>query len=163
MLGPVARSRALAGAAALLTLVGASAVLGVGSSSASGGTSRAAAAAAPFVGPVAAAVPPRPLLRTDGPLLLPAGTARVAPVVRPLGPRPTAGAATVGPPALVGLGSAVPAIRTVQRRLNVHGAQLRVDGAWGPATTRAVERLQAQAGLPVDGRVGPRTAAVLRR
>jgi hypothetical protein len=162
MLGPVVRSRALAGAAALLTLVGASAVLGVGSSSASGGTSRAAAAA-PFVGPVAVAAPPRPLLRTDGPLLLPAGSARVAPVVRPMGPRVPERAGVVGPPAMVGPGSALPAIRTVQRRLNAHGARLRVDGAWGPATTGAVERLQAQAGLPVDGRVGPRTATLLRR
>lgn len=162
MLGPIARSRALAGAVAALTLLAASAVLG---GTASGGTSkRAQATTAAFVGPVAPAVPPRPLVRTDGPLL-PArvATARLAPVLRELGPRAHSAAAPVGPPAAIGPDSAVPAVRAVQRLLNRAGASLRVDGSWGPATTRAVLAVQAAAGLRMDGVAGPATLAALRR
>ncbi|MFB6985262.1 peptidoglycan-binding protein [Streptomyces sp. NPDC056178] len=38
-----------------------------------------------------------------------------------------------------------------------------VDGDYGPNTTRAVKRLQDQAGLSVDGVVGPHTWQVLRK
>ena len=161
MLGPIARSRALAGAVAALTLLAASAVLG---GTASGGTSkRVQAAALPFVGPVAPAVPPRPLVRTDGPLLpSAAGTPRLAPVLREVGPPALSGAVQVGPPVTVGPGSPVPAVRAVQRLLNRAGAGLRVDGSWGPATTRAVLSAQARAGLRLDGVAGPATLAALR-
>jgi peptidoglycan hydrolase-like protein with peptidoglycan-binding domain len=67
----------------------------------------------------------------------------------------------MGPPPVVGPDSTPYRVRIVQRLLNAAGAQLRVDGAWGPATTRAVEAVQRRAGLPVDGRVGPTTAAAL--
>lgn len=162
MPGPTARSRALAGAAAALTLLAASAVLG---GTASGGTSaRVQAAAVPFVGPVAPAVPPRPLVRTDGPLLpARATTARLAPVHREVGPPALSAAARVGPPVAVGPDSPVPAVRAVQRLLNRAGAGLRVDGSWGPATTRAVLAVQAAAGLRRDGVAGPATLAALRR
>ena len=161
MLGPLSRSRALAGAVAALTLLAASAVLG---GTASGGTSpRAQVTALPFVGPLAPTGPPRPLVRTDGPLL-PAGVAtpRLAPVLREVGPRALSAAAPVGPPVTVGPDSPVPAVRAVQRLLNRAGAQLRVDGAWGPATTRAVLAAQARAGLRLDGVAGPATLAALR-
>ena len=162
MLGPLARSRALAGAVAALTLLAASAVLG---GTAAGGTSkRVQVAALPFVGPVAPARAPRPLVRTDGPLL-PAGVAtpRLAPVQRRVGPPVRAAAVLVGPSVAIGPQSPVPAVRAVQRLLNRAGAGLRVDGAWGPATTRAVRSAQAREGLPQDGVVGPATLAVLRR
>lgn len=162
MLGPIARSRALAGAVAALTLLAASAVLG---GTASGGTSKRVqtTAAVPFVGPVAPAVPPRPLVRTDGPLLpVQVTTARLAPVLREVGPPALSAAAQVGPPVAVGPGSPVPAVRAVQRLLNRAGAGLRVDGSWGPATTQAVLAVQAAAGLRRDGVAGPATLAALR-
>ena len=161
MLGPIARSRALAGAVAALTLLAASAVLG---GSASGGASVHASARVPFVGPVAPAARPRPLVRTDGPLL-PAtvATSRLVPVLRPVGPRARPAAAPVGPPVAIGPQSPVPAVRQLQRLLNAAGAQLRVDGSWGPATTQAVLALQAARGLPMNGVAGPATLAALRR
>lgn len=156
MLGPAARSRVLLGV--LLTAAASSLLLAGGTSSA-----LTPVAAAPFYGPVAAAPPISPLVPIDGPLLGSAASRWLAP--------PPPAAAAVGPQVLagspveavgtVGPGSPAHLVRVVQRRLNARGAQLRVDGAWGPATTRAVQRLQAQAGLPVDGRLGPRTAAVL--
>jgi hypothetical protein len=157
VLGPVARSRVLLGV--LLTAAASSLLL-------AGGTSSAVSpvAATPFYGPVAATPPISPLVPIDGPLLGPAAArwlAPPAPAAAAVGPQVPAGqpveaAETVGP------GSPAHLVRVVQRQLNAKGAQLRVDGAWGPATTRAVQRLQAQAGLPVDGRLGPRTARVLQ-
>lgn len=161
MLGPAARSRLLGGAAALLTLAGASAVLGVGSSPP--GAPATTALQAPFVGPVALAPRPRPLVALDGPLLLPVGPDREVRGLPPMGPRVEVTPTPAGPPAPVGPDSGLAEIRAVQRLLNAAGARLRVDGAWGPATTRAVEQLQARHGLPVDGRIGPATAALLRR
>lgn len=60
-------------------------------------------------------------------------------------------------PAL-GPGSSGTTVAVVQSALGVTA-----DGAFGPATERAVEQLQRQAGLPVDGLVGPLTLAVLLR
>ena len=158
MLGPLARSRALVGAAALLTATGAL-VAGSGSSAAT--APHDVRAAQPFHGPVAQLPPPRPLVRTDGPLLPPQVRSRLTAVDRPTGPAATA-RPVAGPPGVVGPGSPPHQVRAVQRLLNARGADLRVDGAWGPATARAVQRVQAAAGLPASGRVGPRTAAVLR-
>ena len=156
MLGPVARFRASLGVAVLVTAVGGSLLMSAGTAS-----SATPAPTAPFYGPVAAPPPPRPLVRTDGPLLPLPVRPRLAPVHRPMGPA-AAARPEVGPPGLVGPGSPPSQVREVQRLLNARGADLRVDGAWGPATTRAVQRLQAAAGLPATGRVGPRTAAALR-
>jgi hypothetical protein len=158
VLGPLARSRARLGAAVLLTVSGAL-VAGSGSSAA---TAPPTATAQPFHGPLAPPPAPRPLVRTDGPLLPPQAPPRLAPVHRPMGPA-AASRPAVGPPGVVGPGSPPHQVRALQRLLNARGADLRVDGAWGPATSSAVQRVQAAAGLPASGRVGPRTAAALRR
>ena len=89
------------------------------------------------------------------------------------GPVPSATTRPAGPPVGVGPDSPLAQVRALQRLLNArlgagahrsgaHGPALRVDGDWGPATTRAVRRFQAQVGLPVDGRAGPATLAALR-
>lgn len=66
-------------------------------------------------------------------------------------------------PALVTLrsGARGEAVSTLQRALNRHGAGLRVDGAYGPATLQAVRGFQRSAGLAADGIAGPRTWAAL--
>ncbi|MEX2289208.1 MAG: peptidoglycan-binding domain-containing protein [Mycobacteriales bacterium] len=174
MLGWPGRSRALTGAAVVLTVVAAGTVVGAGSPAHSGPTHSGPTHSGPIhgggpaptafstrlVGPVAARPQPRPLVRSDVPRLAGGGLGRLAPVLRQMGPQP-GGAAFVGPPGLVGPGSPPAQVRAAQRLLNTHGAQLRVDGDWGPATTRAVRQLQRQRGLPADGQLAPATAARL--
>jgi hypothetical protein len=55
------------------------------------------------------------------------------------------------------------AVRQLQAALNDHGAQLTVDGDFGPATERAVEAFQRRHGLSPDGIVGRQTAERLDR
>lgn len=49
----------------------------------------------------------------------------------------------------------------VQRRLNAHGAEVTVDGAYGPRTTAETRAFQRDHGLVDDGRVGPKTWTAL--
>ena len=59
---------------------------------------------------------------------------------------------------LVAEGSAdVQAVRTVQGLLCARGHAVTVDGAFGPATRRALEDFQQMRGLAVDGAAGPVT------
>ena len=41
----------------------------------------------------------------------------------------------------------------LQEALDSTGANLRIDGVWGPATERALKHYQRQAGLPVTGKL----------
>ncbi len=75
------------------------------------------------------------------------------PALRPA-PDPT-------PPRTVRRGDGGAEVRRLQSRLVELGAELEVDGAFGPATERAVSAFQRQRGLSADGVVGPQTWGAL--
>ncbi|MFJ7793279.1 N-acetylmuramidase domain-containing protein [Pseudomonas sp. NPDC096950] len=52
-------------------------------------------------------------------------------------------------------------VRTLQQRLNMHGAGLDPDGDFGDATESAVRNYQRQVGLVIDGIAGSKTALAL--
>jgi chitosanase len=52
-------------------------------------------------------------------------------------------------------------VRNVQQALNRNGAQLEIDGVYGPTTVAALRRFQQGKNLAVDGIVGPSTRAAL--
>lgn len=71
------------------------------------------------------------------------------------------------PPAKITIGSSISDIMSLQDFLNrALGSKLDValvkDGKWGARTTAAVRLFQAQAGIAVDGKVGPITLEKLR-
>lgn len=53
------------------------------------------------------------------------------------------------------------AVRTLQQRLNLHGAGLNTDGDFGDATELAVRNYQRKVGLVIDGIAGSKTAQAL--
>ncbi|MCI0714155.1 MAG: peptidoglycan-binding protein [Chloroflexi bacterium] len=59
------------------------------------------------------------------------------------------------------MGSRSPEVQTLQQQLNNAGANLVVDGIFGPQTRQAVIQFQRAAGLAPDGVVGPQTWASL--
>lgn len=65
------------------------------------------------------------------------------------------------PPSALSLGDRGPEVRRLQQALNTQGADLLVDGIFGPATHGAVMAFQGQAGLAVDGIAGRHTLAAL--
>jgi peptidoglycan hydrolase-like protein with peptidoglycan-binding domain/DNA invertase Pin-like site-specific DNA recombinase len=68
----------------------------------------------------------------------------------------------LGPGAGYGQPQGEPQVRALQRRLRALGLRPGpVDGLYGPVTAQAVERLQRDSGLGVDGIVGPQTRRVL--
>lgn len=58
-------------------------------------------------------------------------------------------------------GARGPEVSALQTKLNQAGANLEVDGVFGPQTENAVRRFQRDAGLSPDRIVGPKTHAVL--
>jgi hypothetical protein len=62
----------------------------------------------------------------------------------------------------VGKGETGKRVSDLQARLNALGANLKVDGIFGPKTLAAVKAFQRSHGLVVDGLVGPKTTAALR-
>ena len=52
-------------------------------------------------------------------------------------------------------------VQALQGLLNLYGANIAVDGSFGAATQAAVEAFQTQAGIGVDGQVGPTTKSTL--
>ncbi len=74
------------------------------------------------------------------------------------GPRPAGPVVASGTP--LSVGTRGPAVRRLQDELRRRGYAIRVDGVYGPATRRAVARLQRRLGLRVNGAVD---AALLRR
>jgi murein DD-endopeptidase MepM/ murein hydrolase activator NlpD len=54
------------------------------------------------------------------------------------------------------IGSRGPLVRDLQRELRRRGQRIAVDGVFGPATRRAVKRVQLRFGLRPTGVVGPR-------
>lgn len=83
----------------------------------------------------------------------------------------TADGATFGPDRQAGaprgvmlrIGSKGPAVTAIQTALAAEGFDPgRIDGAWGPATDRAVRRLQSALGLRPDGIWGPVTERAYR-
>ncbi|MCL1852172.1 MAG: N-acetylmuramoyl-L-alanine amidase [Peptococcaceae bacterium] len=66
------------------------------------------------------------------------------------------------PTALLSVGSKSDGVRWVQWQLNRKGANLVIDGDFGPATDAAVRTFQRNNGLSVDGIVGPLTRVKLK-
>jgi hypothetical protein len=62
----------------------------------------------------------------------------------------------------IGIGAIGPHVGTIQGLLNDRGANLIVDGTFGPATERAVENFQEMMSLEITGRVGSKTDAALK-
>ena len=58
-------------------------------------------------------------------------------------------------------GSMGNSVKQLQTALNKHGAKLKADGNFGPATLAAVKKFQEKSKLTVDGVVGPKTWAAL--
>lgn len=54
-----------------------------------------------------------------------------------------------------------PTTADIQRALNLHGANLKVDGMTGPSTRSAIREFQHEHGLSTDGIAGPKTLAAL--
>lgn len=59
------------------------------------------------------------------------------------------------------LGASGPEVLALQERLRLHGQDVAVDGAYGPATAASVVAFQGARGLATDGVVGPATTAAL--
>lgn len=93
----------------------------------------------------------------DARRLVAEATGGAAPAPQP--PQPAPPAVATGP--LLKRGAKGADVRRLQERLKAHGAQLEVDGDFGPATERAVRAFQQARGLGVDGKVGPKTWAAL--
>lgn len=78
-----------------------------------------------------------------------------------ISPSPDVMDAYVPPPPTLRKGDRGPQVQTVQGRLNAHGANLKVDGDFGPLTAATLKGFQKQRGLVDDAICGPMTWAAL--
>ncbi|MDT0212868.1 L,D-transpeptidase family protein [Rothia sp. ARF10] len=110
---------------------------------------------------------PTPSAPTTTPTPRVAPTPRATPTPRPSGstrPKPTSTPEAPRPRTDLRLGDRGPEVRTLQERLSALGYWLgEPDGHYGSLTQQAVWALQKTAGIPRDGRVGPRTQRALDR
>lgn len=53
-------------------------------------------------------------------------------------------------------------VRDLQRLLSAHGYSLKIDGAFGPETARALRQFQRDHGLTIDAIAGPETLSALK-
>lgn len=67
------------------------------------------------------------------------------------------------PPPILRTGSKGPDVVKLQAMLNSDGADLKVDGIFGPKTRAAVQAYQKSNGLVTDSIVGPQTWGSLKR
>jgi hypothetical protein len=98
-----------------------------------------------------------PVLATPAPAPVPTPAPAPQPAPAPA-PAPSTGGFV---PPTVKLGDLNGAVRNAQRLLDVHNANLVVDGSFGPATEQAVKNIQTVFKLQIDGIVGPETWTVL--
>ncbi|MAS06492.1 MAG: peptidoglycan-binding protein [Ahrensia sp.] len=73
------------------------------------------------------------------------------------------GGAPAAPGDMLRRGDRGEAVKDLQRALTAAGYPIAQDGAFGPATARAVERFQSDHGLGVDGIAGPATFDALAK
>lgn len=78
-------------------------------------------------------------------------------------PKPAAKCPYAEPKKLVKVGSKGDGVKWTQWHLNKSGARLKVDGAFGMLTKSAVLKFQKSHGLAVDGLVGSKTRAKLKK
>jgi murein DD-endopeptidase MepM/ murein hydrolase activator NlpD len=88
--------------------------------------------------------------------LPPAPGAATAPGAAPAPAAPAAAPAATAPVAStvvlrLRIGSVGPAVRDLQRELRRRGIPVKVDGEFGPATKKAVKRMQKRFGMPATG------------
>lgn len=74
----------------------------------------------------------------------------------PEAPAPEAAAPATAPgPVTLRIGARGPAVKVLQRELRRRGIRIAVDGEFGPATKRAVQRLQRRLGMRATGVANP--------
>ena len=102
---------------------------------------------------------------TEASAVQPAARAKAPAAKAPTAPAPTITVPTARTSwtSLLRYGSRGSNVRALQTMLNQAGANIRVDGIYGPATRNAVRSLQTAAGISVDGVVGRDTRAALNR
>ena len=90
--------------------------------------------------------------------------ASAAPTIAPPAPpRPCACGPHPAAPAPIPASPDLSTIEGLQRALVAIGAQIDIDGEFGPQTAAAIRAFQARAGLVTDGDVGPLTKAALAK
>lgn len=98
--------------------------------------------------PAGAAIPPGPVGGPLPPVEVPPG---------PVGAPPPGGAGNPVTGQLVQQGANGENVTAIQYLLRHAGAEIEIDGDFGPQTSQLLKEFQAKSGLPTDGIVGPET------